>query len=91
MATLSQNFDATGTPQALEDVLGLTTGMTYFLSNAGETPALFRSAVTQPADDARGHPLSPFSSVTVTPETGCKTWCWSRHPDGAKLIVSAGR
>ena len=91
MATASQDFDATGTPRALEDELGLTDGTPYLVSNAGETVALFRAAAAQPDAAARGHPLGPYEDITVIPAAGLKSWVWSRHPDGASLIVTAER
>lgn len=88
MAADSQDFDATGVPRALEDELSLTAGLRYTISNSGETLARLRIGATQPAADARGHPLRPYGSGVVRPETGVKHWLWSLDPDGAELIVS---
>ena len=89
MASASQDFDATEAPRALEDELGLETGRPYLLSNAGETIALVRVAAAQPDAAARGHPVGPYEDIVVKPDDGVKSWCWCRHPDGAKLIVTA--
>ena len=89
MASPSQDFDATHTPRALEDELGLQDGVRYLVSNVGETVALFRAAAAQPDVAARGHPVGPYDDIVVLPAAGLKTWCWSRHPDGAALIATS--
>ena len=88
MPSASHDFDATDVPRALEDVLGLSIGVRYTVHNVGESVALLRLAATQPAADARGHAFGPYGVMTVEPETGAKTWVWSRDPDGAQIIVS---
>ena len=88
MPAASQDFDADGTPTALEDSLGLVTGTLYTVSYVGDAVAMVRVAASQPAATARGHPLGPYESLAMRPEAGVKTWAWSRDPDGAALIVT---
>lgn len=88
MPAASQDFDATDTPRALEDMLGLTIGIRYTVSNTGDAVVMVRVAAMKPANTARGHPLGPYESMTIEPVAAVKTWAWTRDPDGAGLIVT---
>ena len=85
----SRNFDATGEPQALETVLGLTMGTAYTLQNVDVKARLrIRVAAVKPAASMRSHFIEPGGTQFFEPTAGTFAWAWTDDPTGCAVIVT---
>ena len=86
---VSREFDATGTPTALDAALSLETGVTYWVQNVDVLAALrFRAAATQPAATDRSHVIASGGSVYIKPDDD-PVWLWTDGGSCACIVTEA--
>ena len=88
----SRDFNATGTPQSIAAVLGLTSGQAYVGQNVSTTATLFvREAAAAPSPHARAHRHEAGGFFYFTPGGTSSLWVWTDDPGGCAVIVTAAR